>query len=140
MEYITLIIHVCAAIALIVLVLLQHGKGADMGASFGSGSAGSVFGAAGSANFLSRATSIAAVVFFSTSLALTYFGAHRTGGSGVMQGVMKDAPASAPAKTDGLSIPGSTSTPTVNPAANVVPVSPATAPSAQAQKGTEIPK
>jgi preprotein translocase subunit SecG len=57
---------------LIGLVLMQHGKGADMGAAFGSGSAGSLFGSSGSANFLSRSTAVAATVFFVTSLALTY--------------------------------------------------------------------
>ena len=88
MEIFILAIHVIAAAAILVLVLLQHGKGADMGASFGTGSAGSVFGAAGSANFLSRATGIAATIFFVTSVALTYVGAHRTStAGGVMQGV-----------------------------------------------------
>lgn len=96
MEIFLLAIHVIAAAAILVLVLLQHGKGADMGASFGSGSAGSVFGAAGSANFLSRATGIAATVFFATSVALTYVGAHRsTVAGGVMQGVTGE-----PAKTE----------------------------------------
>jgi preprotein translocase subunit SecG len=100
MEYFILLVHVAAAVSIIVLVLLQHGKGADMGASFGSGSAGSVFGSAGSANFLSRSTAAAAAVFFATSLTLTYFAAHRGGAAtgGVMQGVMKDVPA--PAKGD----------------------------------------
>ena len=65
-------IQVLSAIAIVVLVLLQQGKGADMGAAFGSGSAGSVFGAAGSANFLSRTTAVAATVFFLTTLALAY--------------------------------------------------------------------
>ena len=88
MEFFILAFHVIAAISIIVLVLLQQGKGADMGASFGTGSAGSVFGAAGSANFLSRSTAIAAAIFICTSVALTYFGAHRgaVGGSGLMQG------------------------------------------------------
>jgi preprotein translocase subunit SecG len=96
MEIFLLAIHMIAAAAILVLVLLQHGKGADMGASFGSGSAGSVFGAAGSANFLSRATGIAATVFFATSVALTYVGAHRsTVAGGVMQGVTGE-----PAKTE----------------------------------------
>ena len=65
-------IQVLSAISIVVLVLLQQGKGADMGAAFGSGSAGSVFGAAGSANFLSRTTAVAATVFFVTTLALAY--------------------------------------------------------------------
>ena len=63
-------VQVLSAIGIVVLVLLQQGKGADMGAAFGSGSAGSVFGSAGSANFLSRATAFAATVFFLTTLAL----------------------------------------------------------------------
>ena len=62
-------VQVLSAIGIVVLVLLQQGKGADMGAAFGSGSAGSVFGSAGSANFLSRATAVAATVFFLTTLA-----------------------------------------------------------------------
>ena len=68
MEFVLLAVHVVAAAAILVLVLLQHGKGADMGAAFGSGSAGSVFGAAGSANFLSRATGVAATVFLPPAL------------------------------------------------------------------------
>ena len=73
-ESILLIVHVIVAIGICGLVLLQHGKGADMGAAFGSGSSGSLFGAAGSANFLSRTTAILATVFFVTSIGLTYFG------------------------------------------------------------------
>jgi preprotein translocase subunit SecG len=65
-----LIINVISALVVIILVLMQHGKGADMGAAFGSGSAGSLFGSAGSANFLSRSTAVCATVFFATSLAL----------------------------------------------------------------------
>lgn len=76
--------HVLLAVVLIVLVLLQHGKGADMGAAFGSGSAGSLFGASGSANFLSRATSITAAMFFATSMGLTYLSANQTKDISVM--------------------------------------------------------
>lgn len=67
-----LIVNVVAAFAVIVLVLLQHGKGADMGAAFGSGSAGSLFGSSGSANFLSRSTAVCATVFFVTCLVLVF--------------------------------------------------------------------
>ena len=74
-----------AAIAVIVLVLLQHGKGADMGAAFGSGSSGSLFGASGSANFLSRTTGVLAAMFFITSLGLTYFSGNKTESKGVME-------------------------------------------------------
>jgi len=76
--------HVLLAIVLIVLVLLQHGKGADMGAAFGSGSAGSLFGASGSATFLSRATSFVAAFFFATSMSLTYLSVNQTGSTKVM--------------------------------------------------------
>jgi len=72
-----LMVQIVAAIAMIGLVLVQHGKGADMGASFGSGASGSLFGATGSANFLSRSTAVAAAVFFMSTLALAYFGNHR---------------------------------------------------------------
>jgi preprotein translocase subunit SecG len=84
METLLLVIHVLAALALVGLVLLQHGKGADVGAAFGSGASGSVFGSAGSANFLSRTTAILAVVFFVTSLGLTYFSSRKTDHKGVI--------------------------------------------------------
>jgi preprotein translocase subunit SecG len=80
-------------------VLLQHGKGADVGAAFGSGSSGSIFGATGSANFLSRATAVLAVVFFATSMSLTWFSSKRTGDRGVMvspSGPSKPIPADVP--------------------------------------------
>ena len=69
---VVLVVHILAALGVIGLVLLQHGKGADMGATFGSGASGSLFGASGSANFLSRATAVLATVFFTTTLALSY--------------------------------------------------------------------
>src|SRR5471030_1428236 len=90
------VVQVLSALAIIGLVLLQHGKGADVGAAFGSGASGSLFGASGSANFLSRFTAILAVVFFMTSLGLTYLATHgsRSAGGGVMDSV-KDVPAPA---------------------------------------------
>ena len=80
-----LIIHLLVAAAICGFVLLQHGKGADMGAAFGSGASGSLFGAAGSANFLSRTTAILAAIFFLSSLGLTWFATTHTEPSGVMQ-------------------------------------------------------
>jgi preprotein translocase subunit SecG len=71
------VMHVLVALAIIGLVLLQHGKGADMGSGFGGGASGSLFGASGSANFLSRATAVLATVFFVLSLALAYLATHR---------------------------------------------------------------
>ena len=76
---VVLLLQVASALAMIGLVLVQHGKGADMGASFGSGASGSLFGATGSSNFLSRSTAIAATLFFASTLALAYFGNHRAG-------------------------------------------------------------
>ena len=84
MSLVVLIIHVLAAAGIIGLVLMQHGKGADMGAAFGSGSAGSLFGATGSANFLSRSTAVFAVVFFVTSMGLSYLSFEKTSSVGVM--------------------------------------------------------
>lgn len=70
---ILLAIHIIIAIVMVGFILIQHGKGADAGASFGSGAAGTVFGAAGSANFLTRTTAVLATIFFATSLALAHF-------------------------------------------------------------------
>jgi len=81
--------HVILAIVLIVLVLLQHGKGADMGAAFGSGSAGSLFGASGSANFLSRFTAIVATLFFISSMSLTYLSTNQVKGDSIMNSVIE---------------------------------------------------
>ncbi len=76
METIVWFVHILASLAVVGLVLLQHGKGADMGAAFGSGASGSLFGVSGSANLLSRATAIAVTVFFITSLTLAFFANH----------------------------------------------------------------
>jgi preprotein translocase subunit SecG len=73
METLVIVVHVIAAIAIIGLVLLQQGKGAETGAAFGSGASQTVFGSGGSGNFLTRSTSLAAVVFFATSLVLAVF-------------------------------------------------------------------
>ena len=101
MEITVLVIHVMAALCIIVLVLLQHGKGADMGAAFGGGTSGSLFGASGSANFLSRTTSVLATLFFLTSLGLTWFSSHR----GEHIGVMAAPPASSAPETAPATIP-----------------------------------
>ena len=85
-------VQVLSAIGIVVLVLLQQGKGADMGAAFGSGSAGSVFGSAGSANFLSRATAFAATVFFLTTLALAYTNKGPTQEITTPSGIMESIP------------------------------------------------
>jgi preprotein translocase subunit SecG len=91
---IVLSVHILVGLGVIGMVLIQHGKGADMGASFGSGASGSLFGASGSANFLSRTTAILAATFFLTSLGLSYLATAkpRTSGS-VMDGAAQTAPA-----------------------------------------------
>jgi preprotein translocase subunit SecG len=95
------VVQVVSALAIIGLVLVQHGKGADMGAAFGSGASGSLFGASGSSNFLSKSTAVAAAIFFASTLGLAYFGSnrpHASVGGGVMEHVtvpVKKAPAGA---------------------------------------------
>jgi preprotein translocase subunit SecG len=95
-----LAIHVMVALCIIGLVLMQHGKGADMGAAFGSGASGSLFGASGSANFFSHATAVLAAVFFLTSLSLGYMAASapKMSGGSIMQGVVQSAPSDVPAE------------------------------------------
>jgi preprotein translocase subunit SecG len=88
-----LIVDVIVALCIIGLVLLQHGKGADVGASFGSGASGSLFGASGSANFLSRTTAALAVVFFLTTFALAYLVTHRPRTGGGVIDTIKEQPA-----------------------------------------------
>jgi preprotein translocase subunit SecG len=131
LESILLVVYILVAVTLCVLVLLQHGKGADMGAAFGSGSSGSVFGASGSANFLSRSTAILAVVFFLGSLGLTYLGSARVAPKELMdQGVMGTTPA---AKATDVPVP---STPAVPAPATPAPATPGAAPS----KAGDVPK
>ncbi len=93
---IILAVQMISALAMIGLILVQHGKGADMGAAFGGGSSGSLFGASGSANFLSRTTAVLATVFFIATLSLAYFGNLRPTSSGsVLEGVAASVPAGA---------------------------------------------
>lgn len=90
-----LAVHILVALGIIGLVLMQHGKGADMGAAFGSGTSGSLFGASGSANFLSRTTAVLATIFFLTSLTLAYIASHSPKNTGsVMQDTVKSSPSS----------------------------------------------
>ena len=116
---IVLAVQMLTAIVMIGLVLVQHGKGADMGAAFGGGGgSGSLFGASGSANFLSRTTGVLAAVFFACTLALAYFGniQPRATSSSVLEGAAVVAPApAASAATGAAQIPG-TSAPVSNSA------------------------
>jgi preprotein translocase subunit SecG len=81
MSIILIIVHIIVCIALILIVLLQTGKGADMGAAFGGGGSQTLFGTTGASTFLSKATTVAAIVFMLTSLTLAYMSSHRSGGS-----------------------------------------------------------
>jgi len=99
-------VQMLSALAMIGLILIQHGKGADMGAAFGSGSAGSLFGASGSANFLSRTTAVLAAVFFVCTLLLAYFShARPAGGGSLLERAAVGAPAT-PASAPAGQIPG----------------------------------
>ncbi len=104
MQSLALVIHVVLAVGVIGLVLIQHGKGADAGAAFGSGASATVFGARGSASFLTRATTILVALFFTTSIFLFYLAAHREGGIQSVTdvpGLVEEAPAALPTDLPG---------------------------------------
>ena len=125
-------VQMLSALVMIGLILIQHGKGADMGAAFGSGSAGSLFGASGSANFLSRTTAVLAAVFFVCTLLLAYFShARPTGGDSLLERAAIGAPA-APAAGAASQIPSSSA-----PAPAPAPAAPA--PAAPASGAAQIP-
>jgi preprotein translocase subunit SecG len=131
-----LALQILTALVMIGLVLIQHGKGADMGAAFGSGSAGSLFGASGSANFLSRTTAVLAAVFFACTLLLAYFGHARPAGGGslleraAIGAPVAPAPAPAPVES-AAQIPAGSAAP--------APAAPASAPAAPAPGAGQIP-
>jgi preprotein translocase subunit SecG len=134
---VVLAVQMLAAIGMIGLILIQHGKGADMGAAFGSGASGSLFGATGSANFLSRTTAVLATVFFICTLALAYFGNLRTPqtGTSVLERA-QSAPAAAPAApASGAALIPGTSAPAAASAASAAatpgPAAPAASGAAQ---------
>ncbi len=105
-----LVVQISASLTIISLVLLQQGKGADMGSAFGSGSAGSLFGATGAANFMSRATKWAAVVFFISTIGLAYVSNRGVKGqdTGIMSNFTQSAPAPQPVGNAVPMVPGST--------------------------------
>jgi preprotein translocase subunit SecG len=119
MQFLTtviLVVQLVSALAMIGLVLVQHGKGADMGASFGSGSSGSLFGATGSANFLSRTTAVCATIFFVCTLALAYVSNARpvdSGGESVLERAAPTAPAASEPAGGATQIPGAAPQPGV---------------------------
>ncbi|HEY0584879.1 MAG TPA: preprotein translocase subunit SecG [Pseudoduganella sp.] len=118
-----IVVQVISAVAIIGLVLLQHGKGADMGAAFGSGASGSLFGASGSSNFLSKSTALAAAIFFGATLGLSVLVSkgNVSAGAGVMDNVK--APVTAPAPVGGAAaIPSAAPAPAAPAAATPAPV------------------
>ncbi|RQO57467.1 preprotein translocase subunit SecG [Variovorax sp. KBW07] len=127
-------VQMLTALAMIGLILIQHGKGADMGAAFGSGSAGSLFGASGSANFLSRTTAVLAAVFFASTLLLAYFSHARPAGGGSL---LERAAVGAPAA------PAAPATPAPGAAGEIpaaaAPGAPASAPAAPVSGAGQIP-
>lgn len=122
---VVLALQMASALAMIGLILVQHGKGADMGAAFGSGGSGSLFGASGSANFLSRTTAVLAAVFFVCTLMMAYFGNIRPTSSG---SVLERSELGAPAPTAPASA-----------AASQIPVAAASAPARPASGAAQIP-
>jgi len=134
------VVQVISALVIIGLVLLQHGKGADMGAAFGSGASGSLFGASGSSNFLSKSTAVAAAIFFASTLGLASMSNNRTvaTGGGVMEraGQTTGVPAGA-----GANVPATTVAPAeaVAPTAGVPAAPVTTAPAAPATTAPAAP-
>ncbi len=144
MSSVLMAVQVISSLMIIGLVLLQQGKGADMGSAFGGGSAGSVFGAAGAANFLSRMTKWAAIIFFVSTGALAWVAHHpaQQAESGVMQGFESSVPGGAP--SGAAAVPAPAAAPAAVP---VVPAAPSVAPVAspepavsEGQSGQQAPK
>ena len=113
LQTLAVVFHVLLAVAIIGIVLLQRGKGADAGAGFGAGASGTVFGARGSASFLSRTTAVLATLFFLTSLGLTYLFSQHKEATSVVDTVTQEAPApvTTPAPLPSLPAAPATSTP-----------------------------
>jgi preprotein translocase subunit SecG len=111
METVILIVHVLAAIGTVALILLQQGKGADMGAAFGSGASSTVFGSQGSASFLTRGTAILATIFFITSLSLAYFTNQGVERKSVTESVVEKVDSGEPVAEDMPSVPAAPSAP-----------------------------
>ncbi|MDR2155643.1 MAG: preprotein translocase subunit SecG [Burkholderiaceae bacterium] len=136
-----LVLQILSALVMIGLILVQHGKGADMGAAFGSGASGSLFGASGSANFLSRATAVLATVFLVCTLALAYFGfsvrGTPSGGStSVLERAAVVAPSVGSASEQSSSAAGAAAIPS---AAVAAPTASAAAPAVPASGAAQIP-
>lgn len=134
LQTLAVVFHVLLAVAIIGIVLLQRGKGADAGAGFGAGASGTVFGARGSASFLSRTTAVLATLFFLTSLGLTYLFSQHKEATSVVDTVTQDAPAPVTTTTPLPSRPATPATNTPAPATSTE-----TAPSQQTPPPAQAP-
>jgi preprotein translocase subunit SecG len=145
MNSLLIVIQVICAVSVIVLILLQHGKGADMGAAFGGGASGSLFGASGSANFLSRTTAVLAAVFFLATIGMAYTATAARSSSGnterggVMSTVGKPAPAPTPTGTAPAGGPGAIPA-TPAPQSGATPAPSNNTSTTPANRPTDIPK
>jgi preprotein translocase subunit SecG len=133
---IIVVVQVLSALTIIGLVLLQHGKGADMGAAFGSGASGSLFGATGSSNFLSKSTGVAAAIFFTATLGLAFFGNRHVAATGGVMDRLPTPTTQAPAGPAGVPGPA---VPAPSQSTSPVPTTPA-APASGAGQSGQIPK
>ena len=140
-----IVVHVLVALAIIGLVLLQHGKGADMGSGFGGGASASLFGATGSANFLSRTTAVLATIFFLLSLGLAYFATNKPkAGGGIMDAVKTERPATEVPQAPAAQKPAPDAAKPAEPAkpaesAKPAAESPAKPPSGEPAKAKDVP-
>jgi preprotein translocase subunit SecG len=141
LQTLAVVFHVLLAVGIVGIVLLQRGKGADAGAGFGAGASGTVFGARGSASFLSRTTAVLATLFFLTSLGLTYLFSQQKEATSVVDTVTQQAPAPVTTPTPLPSLPATPATNTPSPATapvtgtDAVPAQQAPPPPAQAPAG-----
>jgi preprotein translocase subunit SecG len=136
LQTLAVVFHVLLAVAIIGIVLLQRGKGADAGAGFGAGASGTVFGARGSANFLSRTTAVLATLFFLTSLGLTYLFSQQKAPTSVVDTVQQTVPAptTTPAPAPAADPTALPATPAAPPAATDAGTAPAQQQTAPAEK------
>ncbi|KAF1017876.1 MAG: preprotein translocase subunit SecG [Burkholderia sp.] len=122
LKVLVIVAQILSALGVISLVLLQHGKGADMGAAFGSGTSGSLFGATGSANFLSRTAAVLAVIFFIATLALAYLGSYKSASSiGLLTTATAPASTATGSQAAGASVPSVSSLPVASSSVQDVP-------------------
>ncbi|MEN8166802.1 MAG: preprotein translocase subunit SecG [Pseudomonadota bacterium] len=133
MQTIFVVIHLFLALGLVGLILIQHGKGADAGAAFGSGASATVFGAKGSASFLTRATAVLATLFFLTSMILAYFASERQEGPNVLESLQMGSETQVE-ETGVPAVPAVSSDVPVAPAAREEPVAPVT------PEATDVPE